>query len=720
VLLALLLLAIGAQTARDINSNIRGLERTLRESAETFDSGGEEYEKIAEKLKAVDFGTKEGIEEGYHLLQMIVNQAKEDRQIAMEESEAKSLFLANMSHEIRTPMNGIIGFTELLKSTELNDEQREFANIIEKSSRNLLGIINNILDLSKIESNKVEVEHIAFDTHQEFDNTVDNFGVITAEKDIELYYYIDPTISPRMKGDPTKIKEILTNLLNNAVKFTDRGGEIRVEIRKLDASHNDRSLIEFSVSDTGIGMSPAQLKKIFQPFTQADSSVTRKYGGTGLGLTITKEYVELMGGKLNVESEEGKGTTFSFTLPLEEIPDEEHDYRNTFNTISFCRYKGESTARLNDYLDRYASYFGMRFVDFSDVASLQEAVKEERCSAILFDYEHLPEAILEAIEHLPSEELFLLAKVTSRQSLEAYDLPAENIFYKPLTYTKVLTMLRTVAKHEMEEKKGGTAPKVHTKYEGKVLVVEDNVINQKLVKNILEGLGLTVELAHNGLEAFEKRRSTDYDLIFMDIQMPVMNGVEATHEILEYEEDEELPHVPIVALTANALKGDRERFLAEGMDEYISKPIEMSELIYILNKFLHDKSRLEMKTEPEEESMAKEGGEAKEFLVAKNLPFSRKLLSKMLHTLGYPHRVATTPEETLQALESGKYAVIFTDESMLNDAFLQKAKARGTTIVFTSPPEDEARLSGLEYRVYNDKMTRENFEKFIQQIKGAQ
>jgi len=720
VLLALILLGLGAQATRDIGANIRGLEQTLQDAAEAFDSGGEEYERIAAQLKTVDFGTREGIEEGYRLLQMIVDQAKEDRRVAMEESEAKSLFLANMSHEIRTPMNGIIGFTELLRSTNLDDEQREFANIIEKSSRNLLGIINNILDLSKIESNKVEVESITFDTHQELDNTVDNFSVVTAEKNIELYYYIDPTISPRLKGDPTKLKEILTNLLNNAVKFTDSGGEIAVEIRKLDATHDNRSLLEFKVSDTGIGMSQAQMKKIFQPFSQADSSVTRKYGGTGLGLTITKEYVELMGGRLNVESEEGVGTTFSFTLPIEEIPDEEHDYRNLFNTVTLCRYNGGGSERINNYLDHYASYFGLHFKDFSDVSQLQSLISGDPSLPVLFDHDHAPAKLREAIDHLSGENLFLIARVTSRQELEAYELPSENILFKPLTYTKVLKMLRSIAKHEMEIKKGGTAPKVHTKYSGKVLVVEDNIINQKLVKNILEGLGLEVEIAQNGLEAFELRRDRDYDLIFMDIQMPVMNGVEATHEILEYEEDEGEKHVPIVALTANALKGDRERFLAEGMDEYISKPIEMSELIYILNKFLHDKSRVVVTPEDEEQPAEKPKEAPAEIMVAKNLPFSRKLLSKLLDALGYPHQTVSDSREAAALLKTGGIRMVFADESMLDDAFLREARRNQVLVVFTSEPENPARLEGVNYQLYQEKMTRENLNNYIKNIKGEQ
>ncbi|ADV45688.1 ATP-binding protein [Nitratifractor salsuginis] len=743
VLLALLILYLTRHTALTIRSYNTTFKKALKYLVEDFGDEDEHYSEIVGDLSKVDLEAPGGYRKAFELLQEIVRQAREDRRTAQEENQAKSLFLANMSHEIRTPMNGIIGFTELLKSTPLNDEQQEFANIIEKSSHNLLNIINNILDLSKIESNKVEVEHITFETHHELDNTIDNFGVVAAENDIELYYFIDPSISSRLKGDPTKIKEILTNLLNNAVKFTEAGGEISVEIEKLEATQGDRSLIEFRVIDTGIGMSQEQIKKIFEPFTQADSSITRKYGGTGLGLTITKEYVELMGGKLLVESEEGKGSTFSFTLPLEEIRDEETDYRNAFTDVILCIYQGDEVNRFNQYLQRYADYFGMELQPFRSAQELHTFVSEGNCPALLMDFDRIPQSLREVLDRLPEEDLYLLARVTSREELKDYKFTNENILFKPATYTKILDMLKSISRYEMGEKElKSTTTTVQTRYHGKVLVVEDNIINQKLVKNILEGLGLDVDIANNGLEAFELRRGNDYDLIFMDIQMPVMNGIEATHEILEYEEDEELPHVPIVALTANALKGDRERFLAEGMDEYISKPIEMSELIYILNKFLKDKATLVTtpqehaaqileSLQPQEQSgtdssssapkevaaTAQEGKgmETKEILIAKNLPFSRKLLSKLLEALGYPYRIAETPAEALAILSSQPVSMVFLDEKMLDDALVNKLKESGVLVVLTSQAEHPERILGLNSIIYTEKMTRENFKKFLEE-----
>jgi len=735
-LLALIILGIGFRTANDIGSSMNALEETLHETAKEFEGGGDEYSRILENLAQIDLDSSEGIRKAYDLLRTLVEQAREDRNSALEESEAKSLFLANMSHEIRTPMNGIIGFTELLRSTDLTEEQQEYASIIDKSSKNLLNIINNILDLSRIESKKVEVEHVVFDTYEELDETVDSFGVAAAEKEIDFNYFIDPNISPKLKGDPGKIHEILNNLLSNAVKFTERGGEIDVEIRKVGQNENGSSLIAFMVRDTGIGMNEEQIQNIFQPFAQADSTITRKYGGTGLGLTLSKEYIELMGGKLEVESQPGVGSTFRFTLPLDEIQSDTPDLKGAFDDLKFCRPKTELTSRLYGYLDEYAEYFGMQFFNIDNGAELLQYLTENRCSNVLVDYDALSDSMREALEHVDRNRLLILAQLSAQQEIERYGLPKEHVIFKPLTYTKLLDILRSVAQYEIEEKKPKKAPRIHTRFHGKVLVVEDNVINQKLVKNILEGLGLEVDIAQNGLEAVEMREKGDYDLLFMDIQMPVMDGVEATHRILENEEKEKRSHVPIVALTANALKGDRERFLAEGMDEYISKPIEMSELIYILNKFLHDRAEvsLEMEEEtPPEEKKSEEtespsseeetpanAVEGTEIVIAKNLPFSRRLLAKLMDALGHSYSIADNPVDASSLIVPGKCRVVFADESMLTDDALARVAEANAIIVFTTEPEEKDRFKGINTTIYGGKMTKESFEKFIKNIRGEQ
>ena len=748
VLLALLVLYLGYRSAHDVTTNIRQLEFTLKRTAEDFEDAGDEYESIMENLKSVNFETTEGINEAYHILQELVEQARNDRKKAVEQSEAKSLFLANMSHEIRTPMNGIIGFTELLKNTQLPPEQQEYTNIIDKSSQNLLGIINNLLDLAKIESQNVEVENVIFDTHQEFDDTIDSFGVSAAEKGLELNYYIDPEIAPKLKGDPTKIKEILTNLLGNAVKFTDKGGEIDVEIAKGSKTKTGKTLLVVTVRDTGIGMNQDQIERIFQPFAQADASITRKYGGTGLGLTITKEYIELLGGELQVKSEPSKGTEFRFTLPVEEVPVEAQDYRGRFKKLRLCRVVDGHTSRFYDYLKRYADYFGIEMEDIPSGAKLLQEINAGQCSHALIDLDAFDENQVRQIENIDPDKLIVFTHVTRRGELDDLSLPKEMIVTKPVTWKKLVTLFSTLAKFEKSEQ-SPTEPTIKTVYTGKVLVTEDNVINQKLVKNILEGFGLEVDIANNGLEALEKRKKNDYDLIFMDIQMPVMDGVEATHQILDYEKKyPDAGHIPIVALTANALKGDRERFLNEGMDEYVSKPIEISELVYILNKFLKDKQHIEVSnpvvqkkndehtedvsTAAQVEGKGQETTETTEsdtiepiaplesapIVIAKNLPFTRKILAKILDNLKLPYSTVENPDALLRLLEAHSPKVILADEGMITPDVKKVLDEKHIDVIFTNKPETN-RFTADHYHLFEGKLAKEDFEHYIHQfVKG--
>ena len=587
LLLSLILGYLAYKTIKDVTQNINELEKVLNKAIDEMKLSDDFLESDLSSIENIQLDTLEGTREAYRFLETLVDNAREDKLAALQANEAKSLFLANMSHEIRTPLNGIVGFTEILRSTELTGEQDEFLSIIDKSSENLLSIINNILDLSKIESNKIEIEDIAFDAKEEFESAIETYSVAAAEKNIDLNYFMDPSISNKLKGDPTKLKEIIINLISNAIKFTSHGGEINVEVKKTHS--NDESKIIFSVQDNGIGMTMDQQSRIFDAFSQADVSTSRKFGGTGLGLTISSQFVELMGGKLELTSEKDKGTTFFFSLALEEVVSPDLNYAHAFTDVTIGKYEHEIPTKFDTYLDEYFKYFGPNIEHFESIDDLRKLHENNTCKSYWIDIDKTKQNILDALIGMDKSKIIAMASVTSRKKIEELGIAAENTIFKPITLSKLKDMLgrNLDAGPQLVE---DSATTLNSKFNAKILVTEDNVINQKLIKRILEEHGMTIDLANNGLEAFEKRRNNDYDLIFMDIQMPVMDGVEATREILDYEIDDDVPHIPIVALTANALKGDREKFLKEGMDEYITKPIETKELLLVLNKFLSSKA----------------------------------------------------------------------------------------------------------------------------------
>ena len=711
-LLSFILAYLGFSTTRDITRNIKELEDVLNKAVDEMKNSDQYLDSDTLAIESIELDTHEGTKEAYKFLETLVETAKDDKIIALQANEAKSLFLANMSHEIRTPLNGIVGFTEILRSTDLTEEQDEFLSIIDKSSENLLSIINNILDLSKIESNKIEIENIVFDTAEEFESAVETYAVAATEKNIDLNYYMDPTISSKLKGDPTKIKEIVINLLSNAVKFTSYGGEINLEITKIPAENNT-SKIKFLVQDNGIGMTKDQQSRIFDAFSQADVSVTRKYGGTGLGLTISSQFVELMGGELELESAKDHGTSFFFTLPLEEVASTEVNYTHAFTDITIGKYEQDIPTKLDNYLEEYFKYFGPSVKHFESIGDLKELDNNDVCKNYWVDIDKAKQNIMDAVQHMDKSKLIVLANVTSRNKIEELGIEQSNVIFKPVTLSKLKTVLGNTSTTTPQLIEEAIAIQ-QTKFNAHILVTEDNIINQKLIKRILEEHGMTVDIANNGLESFEKRRSGTYDLLFMDIQMPVMDGIEATHEILDYEEDEELPHVPIVALTANALKGDRERFLGEGMDEYITKPIETAELLYVLNKYLGDKTHTEVKSPAKEEIISStpvkevteelveermledivevpsEKGElhtnvikldtpnelenGKKILIAKKFLLTRRILSKVLDNLGQAYDVLEDNNRLKSALGSDKYDIAFVDTDLVSKSIAKKSK----------------------------------------------
>ena len=697
-LLSFILAYLGYTTTRDITRNVKELEDVLNKAVDEMKNSDQYLTSDTVAIENIELDTHEGTKEAYKFLETLVETAKDDKLIALQANEAKSLFLANMSHEIRTPLNGIVGFTEILRSTELTEEQDEFLSIIDKSSENLLSIINNILDLSKIESNKIEIENIVFDAAEEFESAVETYAVAATEKNIDLNFYMDPTIATKLKGDPTKIKEIVINLLSNAVKFTSYGGEINLEISKIEGE-NGNSRIKFLVQDNGIGMTKDQQSRIFDAFSQADVSVTRKYGGTGLGLTISSQFVEIMGGLLELESAKDHGTSFFFSLPLEEVTSTDVNYAHAFADLTIGKYEQDIPTKLDNYLEEYFKFFGPAVKHFESISDLKELDNNDVCKNYWVDIDKAKQNIMDAIHHMDKSKLIVIANVTSRNKIEELGLEQSNVIFKPVTLSKLKTILSNAA---------NTTPKLveeslavqQTKFDAHVLVTEDNIINQKLIKRILEEHGIIVDIANNGLESFEKRRAGNYDLVFMDIQMPVMDGIEATHEILDYEEDEEVTHVPIVALTANALKGDRERFLGEGMDEYITKPIETTELLYILNKFLSDKAStstkapvkekvVAQKVQPKEEVSPEMVAEPaldmlddlvidmpneetvetkKKILIAKKFVLSRRVLAKVIENLGYDYDILDEVDTLEETLASNHYDILFTDVKLVTDS----------------------------------------------------
>lgn len=648
----------------------------------------------------INLESSSGLHDAYQLIENLIKQIEEDKILAQEASEAKSMFLANMSHEIRTPLNGIVGFTELLRDSGLDEEQVEFIDIIEKSSENLLQIINNILDLSKIESNKLDIEDIIFQPIREFESAVEVYAVRASEKHIDLGCYIDPALNQSLKGDPTKLKEIIINLLSNAVKFTSSSGSINVNIQKLPSQEAGRTRIKFEVQDSGIGVTSEQKERIFEAFSQADTSITRKYGGTGLGLTITSRFIEIMGGDLDLHSEQGKGTTFFFTLDFEEVEIVKDNFNlEDFQDLNALILEDKHNKKPQaSFLRKYLDYFGVNYKVFYSSEEFKALKSQSKYSLLLVDYDYCSED--DIIEYSKEDlALALLTKATYMKKLDSLDIEIFKILYEPLNSTKIKALLDSylsqsidgvIQKKQLKKKQAQKKFNAETsKFQANVLIAEDNIINQKLIKRTLEDIGLTITLASNGLEAFQKRKDGDFDLIFMDIQMPFLDGIESTKEILEYEEDYKQKHIPIIALTANALKGDREKFLASGLDEYTTKPLVRSEIITLLNNFLADhiiesdfteNSPQELQEtlniqEPEtivqEELIVvpnlynEEVENTTDILLAKRSSFESKLLTRLLDSLGYTYNVAYSQEEIDSFLTTNIYKTILFDKVCL-------------------------------------------------------
>ncbi len=585
-------LRVESYSRDEIGSLIEGFNQMLARMRER-DARLEKYRQFLEQQVAE---RTENLAAANTELQRAIDEATRAKDSAERASLSKSEFLARMSHEIRTPMNGVMGMSELLQGTELTPRQRRLSETISRSAEALLQILNDILDFSKIEAGKLELESIDFVLRDSVEETIELLAARAQAKGLELACQIDPTAPAVVRGDPVRLRQVLLNLVGNAVKFTENG-EVLV---KLELLPDER--IAFEVRDTGIGLTQEAQERIFSAFSQADSFTTRKYGGTGLGLAIVKQLVELMGGQVSVSSEPGKGSSFRFELPLPAVPQTE----DTQTRLPRARLVGlrvllvDDNATNREIVQQQLMAWGVAVDTASSAEGGWQALHAHVGNfydLVLLDHEMPGCSGVELAARIRADEQVAGLPLILLSSKDPQDVPGasglfQEMLTKPLRQAQLLAAVGRVMDPAAAPLAGAAdraaprAPGTPAAGGARVLLVEDNPVNREVALGMLENLGCEIVVAENGWVAIEAMNDPRFDLVLMDCQMPVMDGFTATAEIRRREAAAAAPRIPVVALTANAMEGDRERCLAAGMDDFLSKPFSEKQLAAKLGRWL--------------------------------------------------------------------------------------------------------------------------------------